>query len=141
MRSAYASLLRYVVKINKKTTLRYLINVGLRLLILALFSHAYGLIRQPTFINFSCFFQGLRLFDMKLERNEIKFCRVFNFHTFETKVTLDQKKIHFSLDEKEFRCTFVLKYLLSFDKRGLRLLVFPIFPKPTFISQPTFIKF
>ena len=64
---------------------------------------------------------------MKLERNEIKFCRVFNFHTFETKVTLDQKKIHFSLDEKEFRCTFVLKYLLSFDKKG-----------PTFIGISNF---
>ena len=92
-------------------------------------------------------------------KNEIKFCPVFNFHTFETKVTLDQKKIHFSFDEKEFRCTFVLKstyflfikgayvywYFQFFPSlrlfHSLRLLNFNKFPMPTFIKEPTFIRY
>ena len=34
-------------------TLKSLINVALRLLILTIFSHAYALIRKPTFIIFN----------------------------------------------------------------------------------------
>ena len=34
-------------------TLKSLINVALRLLILTIFSHAYALIREPTFISFN----------------------------------------------------------------------------------------
>ena len=37
-------------------TLKSLINVALRLLIFTIFSHAYALIREPTFINFKVYF-------------------------------------------------------------------------------------
>ena len=47
-------------------TLKSVINVALRLLILTNFSHAYALIKEPTFINvnvhFMCFNDPLRTY-------------------------------------------------------------------------------
>ena len=48
------------------STLKSLINVALRLLILRLFIQGYFLIREATFINFHCLFQGLYMLHVKI---------------------------------------------------------------------------
>ena len=79
--------------------------VALRLLFLTNFSHAYALIREPTFINFKvyfmCFNDPLRTYGASTINNMI---------------------------------------LILLHMRGLRLILFFIFPKAMFILEPTFIN-
>ena len=60
-KDAYFSLLtctKQLLLVTFCDTLKSLINIALRLLISTIFSHAYALIREPTFISFNRIWKG-----------------------------------------------------------------------------------
>ena len=106
---------------HKTSTLRSLINVGLRLLICTLFIQGYFLIREATFINFQSFFQ---------EQYFILYKTYFEW-----------EKLWFWYINIGFFFKTSHQWYFHVQKRGLYLLIFSSLWRATFIQEATFINF
>ena len=112
------------------STLEYLINVGVRLLIFWQISSHYVLIPYPTFIDFIKKVHPVSLFYILLNWN-IQIFAIFQH--------LASKKCWFFIILKEVLTHFIKFYTLEGNIPSPTINIFGKFPPNTFIPHPTFI--
>ena len=112
------------------STLEYLINVGVRLLIFWQISSHYALIPYPTFIDFIKKVHPVSLFYILLN---------WNVQVFAIFQPLASKKCWFFIILKEDLTHFIKFYTLEGNIPSPTINIFGKFPPNTFIPHPTFI--
>ena len=117
-------------QIDKTSTLEYLINVGVRLLIFWQISSHYALIPYPTFIDFIKKVHQVPLFYILFNWN-IQLFAIFQ--------PFASKKRWFFITLKEFLTNFIKFYILKENTPSPTINIFGKFPPNTFIPHPTFI--
>ena len=112
------------------STLEYLINVGVRLLIFWQISSHYALIPYPTFIDFIKKVHPVSLFYILLN---------WNTQIFAIFQPLASKKCWFFIILKEVLNHFIKFHTLEGNIPSPTINIFGKFPPNTFIPHPTFI--